>query len=60
MAKLKKKNSAANSFASDAAEQQDEADGIVNMRQFIAQYINKFFVNHIPMESLKELSPVCK
>ncbi len=60
MAKLKKQNSTANSFASDAAEQQDEVDGIVNMRQFIVQYINKFFVNHIPMESLKELSPVCK
>lgn len=32
----------------------------VSIKQFIIFQLRKFFIDHIPMESLKELPPQCK
>lgn len=31
-----------------------------NLRTFICQQLDKFFIQHLPMESLKEMPPLCK
>jgi hypothetical protein len=31
-----------------------------SLKDFILAQLNKFFINHIPIDSLKDLSPTCK
>ena len=45
---------------STAAGANTEDDDEVSIKQFVIYQLHKFFVDHIPMESLKELPPQCK
>jgi hypothetical protein len=38
----------------------DEEPKTVRLRHFIANYLNKFFIDHIPIESFKDLPTLCK
>ncbi len=41
-------------------EDPDEEDGVMGIFQFILDHLDKFYVNHIPVDSIKDLSTFCK
>ena len=37
-----------------------ELEGIQSLQHFFLSHLDKFFVEHIPIDSFKDMNPVCK
>ncbi len=41
-------------------EDPDEKEGVKGIFQFILDHLDKLYINHIPVDSIQDLSPFCK
>lgn len=44
----------------NAFREKDDEDQGESLRDFIFEQVDKFFINHIPFESIKDLESTCK
>jgi len=44
----------------DAREEEEEDDNISSLKNFVSSHLQKFFVDHIPVDSIKELPIKCE